>query len=67
MRDVLAGKSALFDEYARPSALADASPDATDVSDVGLARQVAERAEVERRIVAHERSRLGLTAGGVTP
>ncbi|MFP5451026.1 MAG: DEAD/DEAH box helicase [Thermoleophilia bacterium] len=67
MREVLAGKSALFDDYARPSELADASPDATDVSDVGLAREVAERADVERRIVAHERARLGLAAGGVTP
>lgn len=65
MRDVLAGKSALFDDYARPSDLADASPDATDVSDLGLAREVVARAEAERRMVAHERDRLGIAAGAV--
>lgn len=41
----------LFDAYARRSAVAEASPDAVDVSDLDLAR----------RIVEEEQERLGVT------
>ena len=48
MIEMLAAKSALFDEYARRSDTAEGSPDAVDVSEVELAR----------RIVAEEQERL---------
>lgn len=60
MRTVLAGKAGLFDDYARPSALKDATPDAADISDLHLTREVASQAEAERDIIARERERLGL-------
>lgn len=62
MRAVLAGKADLFDEYARPSALKDATPDAADISDLRLTQEVASQAEAERAIIADERKRLGLDA-----
>ncbi|MFF7051934.1 DEAD/DEAH box helicase [Streptomyces griseorubiginosus] len=48
---LLETKTRLFDAYARRSAVAEASPDAIDVSDTELAR----------RIVEEEQARLGLT------
>ena len=62
MRAVLSGKADLFDTYARPSVLKDATPDAADISDLHLAREVASQAEAERAIIAGERERLGLGA-----
>jgi len=50
MREILATKSQLFNEYARRSHLAASTPDALDVTDAALARQV----------VAAERERLAL-------
>ncbi|MHC5257315.1 DEAD/DEAH box helicase [Streptomyces sp. UC4497] len=46
---ILANKSRLFDAYARRSSMAEATPDAVDVSD----------AEIARRIVEEEQARLG--------
>ncbi|MER7054570.1 DEAD/DEAH box helicase [Streptomyces sp. NPDC000351] len=48
---MLEAKTRLFDAYARRSAVAEASPDAVDVSDTELAR----------RIVEEEQARLGMT------
>lgn len=50
---MLEDKTRLFDAYARRSAVAEATPDAVDVSDTELAR----------RIVEEEQARLGLTDG----
>ncbi|MEV5999085.1 DEAD/DEAH box helicase [Streptomyces griseomycini] len=51
---MLEDKTRLFDAYARRSAVAEATPDAVDVSDTELAR----------RIVEEEQARLGVTGGG---
>ncbi len=51
MVKMLESKTRLFDAYARRSAVAEATPDAVDVSDTELAR----------RIVEEEQARLGLT------
>ncbi|MGW6792189.1 DEAD/DEAH box helicase [Streptomyces chartreusis] len=48
---MLENKSRLFDAYARRSAVAEATPDAVDISDINLAR----------RIVEEEQARLGTT------
>ena len=58
MLEILAGKATLFDEYVRRSELKEATPDAVDISGVGVAREVASQAELERRIVAAEQRRL---------
>ncbi|MEU1162858.1 DEAD/DEAH box helicase [Streptomyces sp. NPDC005921] len=50
---MLEKKTRLFDAYARRSAVAEATPDAVDVSDTDLAR----------RIVEEEQARLGMTDG----
>jgi superfamily II DNA or RNA helicase len=50
---LLENKARLFDAYARRSAVAEATPDAVDVSDMELAR----------RIVEEEQARLGMTDG----
>ncbi|MFG2736186.1 DEAD/DEAH box helicase [Streptomyces harbinensis] len=55
MLETLAGKSALFDAYARRSEVARATPDALDVSE----------GELARRIVDEERARL--STGGPPP
>lgn len=52
MVKMLADKTRLFDAYARRSAVAEATPDAVDVSNTELARQ----------IVEEEQARLGLTS-----
>lgn len=54
MVKMLADKTRLFDAYARRSAVAEATPDAVDVSNTELARQ----------IVEEEQARLGLTGVG---
>jgi superfamily II DNA or RNA helicase len=51
--DLLARKIRLFDDYARRSDVADASPDAVDISDIDLAR----------RIVETEQERMATDAG----
>ncbi|MFJ9044689.1 DEAD/DEAH box helicase [Streptomyces sp. NPDC102347] len=56
MVTMLEKKTRLFDAYARRSAVAEATPDAVDVSDTELAR----------RIVEEEQTRLGLTNGSPT-
>ncbi|MFE0699530.1 DEAD/DEAH box helicase [Streptomyces sp. NPDC058872] len=53
---MLERKTRLFDSYARRSVVAEATPDAVDVSDVGIAR----------RIVEEEQVRLGMTDEGPT-
>jgi superfamily II DNA or RNA helicase len=55
MVEMLRRKVRLFDAYARRSAVAEATPDAVDVSDT----------EMARRIVAEEQTRLGLGTGSV--
>lgn len=56
MVKMLEAKTRLFDAYARRSAVAEAAPDAVDVSDTELAR----------RIVEEEQARLGMTDGRPT-
>ncbi|MEV7138574.1 DEAD/DEAH box helicase [Streptomyces tauricus] len=53
---ILESKARLFDAYARRSDVAEASPDAVDVSDGAIAR----------RIVEEEQERLALAGGGVS-
>ncbi|MET8577944.1 DEAD/DEAH box helicase [Streptomyces sp. NPDC005012] len=53
---MLERKTRLFDAYARRSAVAEATPDAVDVSDTELAR----------RIVEEEQARLGAAGGSLT-
>ncbi|MEV4531309.1 DEAD/DEAH box helicase [Streptosporangium sp. NPDC049304] len=48
MLDILRGKAGLFDTYARRSDLADSTPDAVDISEQALARQIVE--EEQRRL-----------------
>jgi len=55
MVKMLEAKTRLFDAYARRSAVAEATPDAVDVSDTELAR----------RIVEEEQARLGVTDEGL--
>jgi hypothetical protein len=64
MLDLTEAKRAEFDEYARRSDLASATPDAIDISDLTAVAEVASRAEQERQIVAAERARLGITPEG---
>ena len=54
MLGILRGKARLFDEYARRSDLAERTPDAVDVSEQALARQ----------IVQEEQERLGTAPRG---
>ncbi|MEU6357647.1 DEAD/DEAH box helicase [Streptomyces sp. NPDC047072] len=54
---MLEAKTRLFDTYARRSAVAEATPDAVDISDTELAR----------RIVEEEQARLGVTDERLTP
>ncbi len=60
MLEVLGRKGALFDEYVRRSAIAQASADTIDVSTLPIVEGVAAQAELERRIIEMERKRLGL-------
>lgn len=56
--DLLSHKQRLFDAFARESTLADATPAATDVSEVALARQVvaAEQARLARQAIPDDPS-----------
>jgi SNF2 family DNA or RNA helicase len=58
MLEVTRAKRAEFDEYARRSDLAAATPDAIDISDLPTATEVASQVEAERRIIEAERARL---------
>lgn len=65
MVEMLAGKAALFDEYARRSDTADGSPEAVDISDVELARTVVatEQERLARKTMArHQREAASDTA-----
>ncbi|KQX58844.1 helicase SNF2 [Streptomyces sp. Root66D1] len=53
MVDMLKNKTRLFDAYARRSAVAESTPDAVDVSDMAMARQIVEE-EQARLHVARE-------------
>lgn len=53
VRELVAGKAAIFDEYARPSAAKDADAQAVDVT-----QHDGTRAAAERRIIEQERARL---------
>jgi superfamily II DNA or RNA helicase len=66
MLELTSAKRAEFDEYARRSDLAAATPDAIDISDLSAVAEVASQAEAERRILAAERERLGLAPRGRT-
>ncbi|WP_326646442.1 hypothetical protein OG884_17615 [Streptosporangium sp. NBC_01755] len=48
MLDILRSKARLFDTYARRSELAESTPDAIDISEQALARQIVE--EEQRRL-----------------
>jgi superfamily II DNA or RNA helicase len=67
MLEITREKRKEFDEYARRSDLAAATPDAIDISDLAAVAEVASQAEAERRIVAEERSRLGVGPGNQSP
>jgi SNF2 family DNA or RNA helicase len=56
--ELLHGKRLAFDEYARRSDMARATPDAVDVSDLAAAAKAATPAELQRQIVDDERRRL---------
>ncbi|WP_440089429.1 DEAD/DEAH box helicase [Streptosporangium sp. LJ11] len=55
MLDILRGKVGLFDTYARRSDLAESTPDAVDISEQTLARQIVE--EEQRRLATSRPSR----------
>ncbi len=58
MLEVLAAKTALFDEYARRSELKDISPEAVDISDIDATKDASTQAQAEYRIIEMERKRL---------
>ncbi|HEY0933707.1 MAG TPA: SNF2-related protein [Trebonia sp.] len=60
MLELTAAKRREFDEYARRSDLAAATPDAIDVSDLSAVAGVASQTEAEHRSVTAERERLGV-------
>ncbi|MER5650987.1 SNF2-related protein [Streptosporangium sp. NPDC002524] len=55
MLDILRGKVGLFDTYARRSDLAESTPDAVDISEQSLARQIVE--EEQRRLATSRPTR----------
>ncbi len=57
MLRILRAKTALFDTYARRSHLAESTPDAVDVSERDLARQIVE--EEQRRLAVGAASTMG--------
>ncbi|WP_155370816.1 DEAD/DEAH box helicase [Catellatospora vulcania] len=59
MRELVAGKAAIFDEYARRSAFKDANAQAVDTSDGDSTR-----ASAERQIIEQERARLRQSGDG---
>jgi hypothetical protein len=54
VREILARKRAMFDEFARISDTADAAPEAVDISDAEIAREVVTAERL--RILGAERS-----------
>jgi superfamily II DNA or RNA helicase len=64
MLEILAGKSALFDEYVRRSELKEISADAVDISDLETTRETVSQAETERRIIELERRQMGIEPEG---
>ncbi|MYW64405.1 ATP-dependent helicase [Streptomyces sp. SID8379] len=54
MVDILRNKSRLFDAYARRSAVAESTPDAVDVSDTSMARQIVEEEQARLGAVREE-------------
>ena len=58
MLELLHGKRVAFDQYARRSDLAEATPDAVDISDLAAAGKAATDVELQRRIVEAEQRRL---------
>ncbi|MFJ8055513.1 DEAD/DEAH box helicase [Streptomyces sp. NPDC096142] len=58
---ILKNKDRLFDAFARRSDLAEATPDAVDVSDASLARRIVE--EEQRRLAADPAERVAKDAG----
>ncbi len=60
MREILSRKSVLFAEYARKSAMKEATPQAVDTTDGDNIRTAGTQAEQERRIIEFERRRLGV-------
>ncbi|MGW8361769.1 DEAD/DEAH box helicase [Streptomyces wedmorensis] len=53
---ILERKTRLFDAYARRSAVAEATPDAVDVSDMGIARRILEEEQVRLGLVEEGRA-----------
>lgn len=53
---MLEGKTRLFDAYARRSAVAEATPDAVDVSDADLARRIVEEEQERLGVAGEERA-----------
>lgn len=62
MIKILDSKQQLFDEYARGSDIADASPEAVDVSERSLAREVV--AQEQERLAVRLAEELGIAAAG---
>lgn len=64
MLDIVRTKRALFDEYARQSAVKDANPEAVDISDVETAQRLASvpEAQAEAEIIRIEEERLRVAA-----
>ena len=58
MLELLHGKRVAFDQYARRSDLADAAPDAVDISDLTAVGETATETELQRRMVEAEQRRL---------
>ena len=59
MLELLGRKTRLFDEYARPSDIAQAAPDALDISEVELARRIVaeEQERLAARLIAEQATR----------
>ena len=58
MLELLHGKRVAFDQYARRCDLAEATPDAVDISDLTAVGKAAAEVELQRRIVEAEQRRL---------
>ncbi|KFG73905.1 DEAD/DEAH box helicase [Streptomyces mutabilis] len=54
MVEMLKSKTRLFDAYARRSAVAESTPDAVDVSDTAMARQIVEEEQARLGVVREE-------------
>lgn len=63
MVEILDSKQRIFDQYARRSDIADASPEALDISESELARVIID--EEQQRIAKEAAERISATPGGV--